>query len=159
MTSALKKLKHWWIAAISLSKRPRTAEAAGSEQSTGLGAHNKSLGIKEIPGELVSFEKSGSEVTAEKLLGGLLKFLRESDNFKILSECREIEDLIVEGKTIVLCANSSVLEGLRQDEFCRQTLTDYFERCGYELKFGNKEDDSHDLDDLKALLGDGLVIK
>ena len=153
-------MKHWWIAAISPIKRPRTSETdLLKERSAGLGAHNKSLKIEEISGEPVSFESKSEVLTAEKLLGGLLKFLKESDNFKLLSECRGIDDLLIKGNEITICADQSVLDGLTLDESNRQTITEHFKQRGFDVKFGEGSNDNHDLNELKALLGEKLVVK
>lgn len=99
-----------------------------------------------------------SQPTGEKLLGELLRRLREEQEMKFLMICREFSVLRVEGEKVVIFASDSITAELR-DERLKKYLNNFFKEFGLIFEFDLKQDRQKAIEELNRLLGGNLQIK
>jgi hypothetical protein len=95
-----------------------------------------------------------------KILGELLKYLRETKNFSTLMICRKIKSIILSNKIAEIDFETDMdLKEFSDNERYGETISEFFKMksLGYKVKeFVKKESDA---DKLNKLLGGKLVIK
>ncbi|MBQ8425533.1 MAG: hypothetical protein IJX17_05890 [Clostridia bacterium] len=124
--------------------------------------------INEIKEELKAIKNEvdvfGGEISKPdegiKLLGELLKYLRETKNFSTLMICRKIKSIILSNKIAEIDFETDMdLKEFSDNERYGETISEFFKTksLGYKVKqFVKKESDA---DKLNKLLGGKLVIK
>lgn len=145
--------------------RPRVNDNQ-NEKSVALGAlENRETSYEEIKENtpLIFEEKNNASrennLTAEKLLGGLFKRIRELKDMQTLVLCRKITNITVEDSFVKIDAEDSALDILMESVHSKNAIEEYFKSIGFGVKFGNRSLDNGDLEKLKDLLGDALIIK
>lgn len=124
--------------------------------------------INEIKEELKAIKNEvdvfGGEISKPdegiKLLGELLKYLRETKNFSTLMICRKIKSIVLSNSVAEIDFETDMdLKEFSENERYGETISEFFKTksLGYKVKqFVKKESDA---DKLNKLLGGKLVIK
>ena len=99
-----------------------------------------------------------SLIDKEKLLGELLRWLRNNQEIKTLVVCREINKLDLVDGIVVIDASNEILNELAQNKQS-ELLYEFFGSRGLCYKLKKLNDNSEDIKKLQKLLGGNLVIK
>lgn len=114
--------------------------------------------IKEIKQEI--FEQASAPVNDElKLLGELLKSLRQSRSMSLLMLCRQIKNLEIQGNMVFVHSEDSAIGELVSNDKYKQELDLFFKQRGLSFSLYEQKKEVSAVDVLKEMLGGKLVIK
>lgn len=103
-------------------------------------------------------ENVGVNISGERLLGELLRELRDKQEMKLLMLCREIEKFQIIERCITICAPFDVLEELGGDK-AQMFLKKFFASRELSFKLASATDKQKAIDELQKLCGGKLEIK
>ena len=112
--------------------------------------------IQEVKQDLF---KENAQVDNLKLLGDLLKFLRQSKSMSLLMLCRQISKIEVKDKVAVIYSDDDSISELTNNEKYKLELDEFFKSLGLSFKLYEKQNTVSASDILNEMLGGKLVIK
>lgn len=123
--------------------------------------------LKEIKSEIQKpmFDDVSKQSVADdsqsslKILGELLGYLRKERLMSLLMLSRQISKIEVENKTAVIYSDDDDVMSLQTNERYHIELLKFFESKGLGFKVHENEKVTTEVDELKRLLGEKLVIK
>lgn len=100
-----------------------------------------------------------SSLNPLKLLGELLSFLRKERSMSLLMLCRQISKIEIEDKTAIIYSDDDEILMLQTNERYHSEMSKFFESKGLSFKVQENIKETTEVDRLKELLGNKLVIK
>lgn len=94
-----------------------------------------------------------------KLLGALLKFLRQTKSMTLLMLCRQIEKIEIEQGVAVVYSEDLGIKELVMNEKYKSELDSFFKSQGLSFRLNEKEQSVSAEDVLNQMLGGKLVVK
>ena len=112
--------------------------------------------IEEIKHELSSENQNFDNL---KILGALLRFLRQSRSMSLLMLCRQISKIDVKNGVATIYSEDDGISELVSNEKYKLELDGFFKSIGLSFKLYEKENKLSASDILNEMLGGKLVIK
>lgn len=114
--------------------------------------------ITEIKQEI--FDKKPKEDDLElRLLGDLLRFLRENRLMSVLMICRQIQKIKIEDNVAVIYSDDKQVEEIVKNEKYRAEIDVFFKQKGLGFKLYEKPQTVSAVDILNEMLGGKLIVK
>ena len=111
--------------------------------------------IQEIKKEI----QSSKQDEKLKILGDLLRFLRENKSMSLLMLCRQIDKIELEGNTVVIFSQDDEVQSLVSNERYSQELNSFFKQKGLGFRVHENKHEISPVDELNRILGGKLIVK
>ena len=113
--------------------------------------------IKEIKQEIFKSEEVANDEL--KMLGDLLRYLRQSRSMSLLMLCRQIKKLEIKGNQVFVHSDDLQISQLVSNEKDKKELDEFFKQRGLSFLVYETKKEVSAVDILKEMLGGKLVIK
>ena len=107
----------------------------------------------------IKFETINKVDNGFKILAKLLKYLRDGRNLKLLTICRQIQNIEIKNSRALIIAEESVLDEIFQNDEHGRCLKEFFEKLDLSLIANRKNNEVSLTEKLSEWLGDKLKIK